>query len=139
MATAPTSGTDIQAKMEPVRSVKVSIVRMVASNRGEGCCSAMRWVSSRGGGGRSSAGVKRGRPLRPPPMASGPSLLLGEVVVGHERVRREVEPLVGHNQRGIGLLAVQHLLEEGAVRRLRGRDLVARLDEGEQDLGRRAQ
>src|SRR5262245_14005822 len=106
--------------MDPVMSVKVSITRIVSSSALDGCAmvySPRRYGTARclrvlvpdhvpqretAPSGAASVGVRR-------------SLLLGEVVVGHERVWREVGPLVGHHQRGVRALAVVHLLEEGVL------------------------
>src|SRR5262245_66331601 len=116
------------------------MVRMVASSNGEGPfmrnsrCSALRMADVAYGGSRGRDGAACAAPS-----ISSPSALGWEVVVREERIGREIRPLHRHHERGIGLLRVDHLLEERVLRRLICRDLVPAFEELAQDLRWRLQ
>src|SRR5262245_46494063 len=115
------------------------MVRMVASSHGDGPfmrmsrCSTLRTVPSPRHGGLYG----RGGAARAAPSIYLLSALGREVVVREERVRREISPLHRHHERGIGLLRVDHFLEERVRRRLVGHDLVPAFEELAQNLRRR--
>src|SRR5882672_8665933 len=104
---APTSGRFSHAIQTPVVSVNLSI-RRTALIRPE-VSSAMRSAPA---GCKEKGGGSPPPRLAAPLLLRGPGLLLREVIVGRERIRREHEALRRHHLRGVLALRVEHLLEE---------------------------
>src|SRR5688500_18866125 len=138
--TASTSGTFSHATQVPVVSVNLSMMR--TSRMCPATASAIGKTlvhCAKKGGVAAPFSAEKLLLLRFGLGRACPAAAFGPVVIGRERVRREHEALGRHHHRGVLALRSVHLLEEGALRRLLGRDEVPGLEELGQDLGRGTQ